>query len=610
MRLEVSLTNVMSSALRSVPLPSLLAFNLNRLEARERQTEIRMLKAKIEALQYRLDACGAPEPPSSTSNMTVTINPSVRADAKAISQRAPPASPAKPAGTGSGQEGGEDSKTRPSNRAETKLPFLTLSSMELEGHTARIECARFSGDGKHLATGGADGVLRVWKISDELLSSCPVSTRSTTYDRESQINLQFRHVDAATANSVERVGSEFFRAAVGAVEWDPVSEELLLCGMHNSKIRLWSARQRRVLRTTVVSRDPAGRVVALACSPKRPVFVAAVNSGPSDGSGSTPDDGSSGKLVAINLQTGRHVQNFTLGSSGTQAAQVASAYFNHNGNMLLSGGSDGMVRIFEMQSNRPIMAWPAIAAQAGGRRQLSCVRFSAGETTVLTAGSDDGFIHEWSLHKLGKPLRTYRVPPAANSPRGPRWFELALDSEGHHFLVTSGAPSFRGATPPPFDLSAAKEQSSSDNAFSLYRRQLKQGPQDPPPPSPGPAPTGRPPSAPPASAESKGIGRGASKSVAGTRGAAGPSLSQGREKKLAATISRSPSPGVAHLFSANREIPVQQIEHKGALSVTSVDWHPSLDVVLTGGDDGKTLLTTLMLLEDRGTRHARAGLPP
>jgi len=49
-----------------------------------------------------------------------------------------------------------------------------------------------------------------------------------------------------------------------------------------------------------------------------------------------------------------HVFNFD-----SKASQVNHAQFNHNGNMLVTGGADGMVRVFDMATLQSIMGWPA-----------------------------------------------------------------------------------------------------------------------------------------------------------------------------------------------------------------------------------------------------------
>mmetsp|Transcript_20608 Transcript_20608/g.50569 ORF Transcript_20608/g.50569 Transcript_20608/m.50569 type:complete len:267 (+) Transcript_20608:73-873(+) len=65
--LETSLRNLLTTAFQSIPLPTLLAFNLQRLETRSRATEIRALKAKIDALTFKLSLCDSSSSSSSST---------------------------------------------------------------------------------------------------------------------------------------------------------------------------------------------------------------------------------------------------------------------------------------------------------------------------------------------------------------------------------------------------------------------------------------------------------------------------------------------------------------------------------------------------------------
>lgn len=49
---------------------------------------------------------------------------------------------------------------------------------------------------------------------------------------------------------------------------------------------------------------------------------------------------------------------------------VDSLAFNHNGNMLVTAGADGFVRVFDMATSSPIMGWPAHDGQVGESVEL------------------------------------------------------------------------------------------------------------------------------------------------------------------------------------------------------------------------------------------------
>lgn len=60
-------------------------------------------------------------------------------------------------------------------------------------------------------------------------------------------------------------------------------------------------------------------------------------------------------------------------------------HFNHNGSLLVTGGIDGVVRVFDMSTNySSIMKWKMDDSD------LSCVRFSRDETAVYTVSATGG----------------------------------------------------------------------------------------------------------------------------------------------------------------------------------------------------------------------------
>jgi WD40 repeat protein len=122
-----------------------------------------------------------------------------------------------------------------------------------------------------------------------------------------------------------------------------------------------------------------------------------------------------GVLEKFDLVTGK--REFTFASSGAankggggvlsggaECSQVNSIVLTHNGNMLISGGADGILRVWDTRTSQAMVGWSAHALSA-----VSCLRLCAGETTVLSAGLD-GSMCEWSLHRMGKVVRELRMP--------------------------------------------------------------------------------------------------------------------------------------------------------------------------------------------------------
>ena len=68
--------------------------------------------------------------------------------------------------------------------------------------------------------------------------------------------------------------------------------------------------------------------------------------------------GAQGVLSVWSLKKGRRIKVMPVDSELTQ---VNSVVFNHNGNMLVTGGADGCVRLYDMVTCSPIMKWQAHA---------------------------------------------------------------------------------------------------------------------------------------------------------------------------------------------------------------------------------------------------------
>jgi len=117
-------------------------------------------------------------------------------------------------------------------------------------------------------------------------------------------------------------------------------------------------------------------------------------------------EGGKGVLESWSLQTGKRLQVFTIESKS--CTQINTVVFNHNGAMLITGGGDGMIRVFDMMTCTPIMVWQAHSAQ------LTCLRLSSDETTVMSFGLD-GIINEWNVHRVGTVVRSFKFPFSSSS---------------------------------------------------------------------------------------------------------------------------------------------------------------------------------------------------
>ena len=158
------------------------------------------------------------------------------------------------------------------------------------------------------------------------------------------------------------------------------------------------------------------RITSLACSPVDPIVVSSALPAGKQAAGS---------LVAWNLRSMKSDVAFNLEPT---FGPINTTRFNHNGKLLVTGESTGVVRIFDMSTMSSIMEWPA------HQSEVVSVQFSFDETSVFSLAAD-GELRQWSLHRYGEQVT--ESLQLSNFP-GESRVSVAFDSEVHHILTTTG----------------------------------------------------------------------------------------------------------------------------------------------------------------------------
>lgn len=130
-------------------------------------------------------------------------------------------------------------------------------------------------------------------------------------------------------------------------------------------------------------------------------------------------------LLGYDLKMNKVTHRFPIENRG---AVINTIRFNHNGTMMVTGGNDGFVRIYDVRSQTALMSWRAHEGE------VTSVHFSGNETTILSAGSDNR-VHQWSAHKTGKVMQTFQLPPYEDD-GPPRRLALSED-RSECFLLNS-----------------------------------------------------------------------------------------------------------------------------------------------------------------------------
>ena len=92
--------------------------------------------------------------------------------------------------------------------------------------------------------------------------------------------------------------------------------------------------------------------------------------------------------------------------------------FNHNGNLLVAGGVDGMIKIYDVGQAECICLWEA---HKGG---VYNIKFSSDENTVYSMGQDGRFC-QWSTLRTTQKVADFHIHPEATFPAA-SWIKASM----------------------------------------------------------------------------------------------------------------------------------------------------------------------------------------
>ncbi|XDV38095.1 hypothetical protein PO909_007575 [Leuciscus waleckii] len=294
--------------------------------------------------------------------------------------------------------------------AGVEQPFIKLSQEEYGEHHSSIMHCRVDCSGRKVASLDVDGVVKVWAFNPIMQTKATIMSKSPLL----------------------------------SLEWAAKPDRLLLLGSGVGTVRLYDTDAKKSLyEMSIDTVHP--RILSLACSPSGTSFVCsaaaqAANSAvatESDARGSGPV---SGHLLLWDTKTVKQQLQFSL-EPGPVAINCTA--FNHNGNLLVTGAADGMIRLFDMQRYESALSWKAHDGE------VYSVEFSYDENTVFSIGEDGKFV-QWNIHRCGVKQSEYLLSQDAVGPfvlsgysgykqvQVPHGRLFAFDSEGQHVLTCAG----------------------------------------------------------------------------------------------------------------------------------------------------------------------------
>ncbi|CAH6778424.1 WD repeat-containing protein 91 [Phodopus roborovskii] len=304
--------------------------------------------------------------------------------------------------------------TAGSEGGRPEQPFIVLSQEEYGEHHSSIMHCRVDCSGRRVASLDVDGVIKVWS---------------------------FNPIMQTKASSISK-------SPLLSLEWATKRDRLLLLGSGVGTVRLYDTEAKKNLCEININ-DDMPRILSLACSPNGASFVcsAAALSLASQTDSLAPDVGGKGmnqvpgKLLLWDTKTMKQQLQFSL---DPEPIAINCTAFNHNGNLLVTGAADGVIRLFDMQQHECAMSWKAHSGE------VYSVEFSCDENAVYSIGEDGKFI-QWNIHKSGLKVSEHSLPSDATGPfvlsgysgykqvQVPRGRLFAFDSEGNYMLTCSAA---------------------------------------------------------------------------------------------------------------------------------------------------------------------------
>jgi WD40 repeat protein len=257
-----------------------------------------------------------------------------------------------------GRQQGETTPRQPADYNGDPLPEGAIARLGLGRlhHPGGVNCLAFSPDGKILATGGNDRLIRLW--------------------------------DAGTGKELRRLTGH--QAPVTRVAFSP-DGKTLASGSYDKTVRFWdvlTGRQSSKLTT------PAGIVTALAFSPDGKALATGSDKSSSFGVDGKPVSGSDDECRSIYLWetvTGKELRHWAAHRGGT-----FSLAFSSDGKALASGGSSGRADRKDVPTDDyGIAIWdPATGkklTQCAGHADVArTVIFSPDGKSLASAGLDKG----------------------------------------------------------------------------------------------------------------------------------------------------------------------------------------------------------------------------
>ena len=256
----------------------------------------------------------------------------------------------------------------------------------LTGHTGTVAKARFSPDGKYILSGGNDKAIRLW--------------------------------DASSGKEIKQFighkGDPILGVQIGVVAFSPDGNKALSAsGNADRTIRLWDIKTGREI-TTITSDYKFVRSASF--SPDAKYVVAG-------------GVGRAGEYVKFwDAESGRKLKQLKHPAhhNAMNLETVNTVDISPDGKYALSGGGDGIIKLWDIASGEEIRAWKAHIGLAG----VGSAQFTFDGKRILSAGADN-IVKLWDV-TTGKEIRQFIGHSSGTM--GLTYVHAVISQDGKHVL--------------------------------------------------------------------------------------------------------------------------------------------------------------------------------
>ncbi|MFF3069183.1 hypothetical protein [Kitasatospora sp. NPDC057936] len=303
--------------------------------------------------------------------------------------------------------------------AQARYAMLTTAALPriaaLPSDTTGTQALAFSPDGKTLATGNAEGTVRLWSVADRqqagMLPTADMGmVKALAFSPDGKVLATGNHFGPARLWNVathQQIGENLASANSGssnAVAFSPDGDTFAV-GSADGTVRLWNMATNQQIGQPL--NNPSD-VLALAFSPDGKALATGILDG---------------TARLWNVTTHQEIgQPLTIKGTTALTNAVRAVAFSPDGGTLATGGDDGTARLWNVATEQQI-GQPLTTAK-GTNANTTVVRavvFSPDGGTLAT-GAEDGTARLWNVatgQQIGQPLTTAdMVSTVAFSPDG------------------------------------------------------------------------------------------------------------------------------------------------------------------------------------------------